>query len=391
MNPVDQLLAKQWHTPVNGVAMKIVLICMFAMWGQAAPPDAPPPGVGPLPPSAPPAQPAKTFPPRIPVKTVVADFLKAVESDTTFDEKTRSFVAESAAQPGATDSPDFITQSLAVLSPAFKSALDLEFDDKALDAAAEFEVLSRESNPFLAVAAANLAATTLIDQEQIERALEILTYVENKHTPIEQYTTAHDRFLFMRGVCQVHALNYEGAIASLEEFAGRYPDAPERLRVGATQILTELSRRSPGRIGDVRDLLGYARRRIHTGETGKPVIDRQKEAVALLDALIEEAEEQEKNQGGGGDGDGSGGGGGGAPQGNQQPGGSGANQSNAPGGEQRDANLRKKIAKPGDAWGRMPPRERDQILQALQKQYPSQYRELLEQYYRQLSKDAGKP
>ena len=367
--------------------MKLVIALLIASWGQAAP-DVP---SLPTTPAANPVLPAKSFPPRIPIKTVVDDFLKAVESDDAFDAKARGFVAESAAQAGATDSPDFINQSLAVLSPAFKAALDLEFDDKALEAANAFQAMSREENPYLAVAAANLAATTLIDQEQIERALDILTSVETKHAPIEKYTTAHDRFLFMRGVCLVHALNYEGAMASLEEFVGRYPEAPERLRVGAVQILTELSRRSPGRIGDVRDLLGYARRRIHTGETGKPVIDRQKEAVALLDSLIEEAEEQEKNQGGGGEGGGEGGGGGGAPQGNQQPGGNGANQSNAPGGADKDAKLRNKMARPGDAWGRMPPREREQILQALQKQYPSQYRELLEQYYRQLSKDASKP
>ncbi len=375
----------------NAMVLKLLVACMVAGWGQNAP-DAPPPQLPnlPGPPTAAPALPAKTFPPRIPIKTVVDDFLKAVADDSAFNAKARAFVADSAAQAGATDSPDFINQSLAVLSPAFKAALDLEFDDKALEAATAFEALSREANPYVAVAAANLAATTLIDQEQIELALEVLTLVEGRHAPVEKYTTAHDRFLFMRGVCLVHALNYEGAVASLEEFVGRYPDAPERLRVGAVQILTELSRRAPGRIGDVRDLLTYARRRIHTGETGKPVIERQKEAVALLDALIEEAEEQEKNQGGGGDGSGGGNGGGGAPQGNQQSGG-GANQSNAPGGADRDANLRKKIAKPGDAWGRMPPRERDQILQALQKQYPSQYRELLEQYYRQLSKDAGKP
>lgn len=375
--------------------MKCLVICMLAGLGQAGPgePDGPAPRLPTLPATVNPvnpAAPAKTYPPRLPAKTVVDDFLKAVASNEAFDAQAKSFVAESAAEPGAVESPDFITQSLAVLSSAFKAALDLEFDDKPIEAAAAFEALSRESNPYIAVAAANLAATTLIDQERIERALDILTRVEEAHSPVEQYTLSHDRFLFMRGVCQVNALDYEGAVASLEEFVSRYPDAPERLRVGAVQILTELSRRSPGRIGDVRDLLGYARRRIGHGETGQPVIERQREAVALLDSLIEEAEEQEKNQGGGGEGSGGGGGGGGAPEGTQEPGG-GANQSNAPGGAQRDANLRKKIAKPGDAWGRMPPRERDQILQALQKQYPSQYRELLEQYYRQLSKDASKP
>jgi len=368
--------------------MQYLVISLVLGLGQAAP-DAPsPPRIAP-PSAANPAVPARSFPPRIPIKSVNEDFLKAVENDASFDAKARAFVAESASEPGAIESPDFVTQSLAVLSPEFKAALDLEFDDKPIEAAAAFRVLSNSANPFVAIAAANLAATTFIDQEQIEQALDILTHMQNKHAPIEKYTPAYDRFLFMRGVCEVNALDYDAAVAALEEFVGRYPDAPERLRVGAVQMLTELSRRAPGRIGDVRDLLGYARRRIGSGETGKPVIDRQKEAVALLDSLIEEAEEQEKNQGGG-EGGGGDGGGGGSPDGNQQPGG-GANQSNAPGGAQRDAVLRKKIAKPGDAWGRMPPKERDQILQALQKQYPSQYRDLLEQYYRQLSKDASKP
>src|SRR6185295_4981343 len=132
--------------------MKIVVACMIAFWGQAAP-DAPPPRIAPLTPSATsaPALPVKSFPPRIPVKMIVDDFLKSVADDAAFDAQAKKFVAESAAQPGATDSPDSITQSLAVLSPAFKSALDLEFDDKSMEAANAFEALSREANPYLAV------------------------------------------------------------------------------------------------------------------------------------------------------------------------------------------------------------------------------------------------
>jgi hypothetical protein len=70
-----------------------------------------------------------------------------------------------------------------------------------------------------------------------------------------------------------------------------------------------------------------------------------------------------------------------------QPG-SGAKQSQLPqGGSAPEGELRKTRARPGDAWGKMPPREREQIIQTLQKHFPSQYRDLLEQYYKQLAKD----
>ena len=38
-------------------------------------------------------------------------------------------------------------------------------------------------------------------------------------------------------------------------------------------------------------------------------------------------------------------------------------------------------------WGRMPPKERERILQSMQEQFPNRYRELLEQYYEHLAKE----
>ena len=43
-------------------------------------------------------------------------------------------------------------------------------------------------------------------------------------------------------------------------------------------------------------------------------------------------------------------------------------------------------ANPGDAWGAMPPAEREQILQALRDNFPRRYRKLVEQYYEELAK-----
>ena len=44
-------------------------------------------------------------------------------------------------------------------------------------------------------------------------------------------------------------------------------------------------------------------------------------------------------------------------------------------------------ATPGEQWGKMRPEDREKILQSLRKNFPSQYRQLVEQYYKQLAKE----
>lgn len=321
-------------------------------------------------------------PPPVAAEEVVRDFLQSVEAHKRYEPKASEFVLKKWPG-GAVDSElgdDVIDLALSVLLPAFEQGLSLLDEDQVAEAADAFEQLSEADDPFLAVAATNHAATAMIEMEQIDRCQVMLDRVARDHKPIEKYTTASDQFRFMLGYCQVHNLAYEQAKGTFKDFLTHYPNAPERLRTAATQILTELARREPGRLGDVRDLLSYARRRIVNGSTDDGVLDRQDQAVALLDDLIQEAEKQEKQ----GQCDK-----GGNPGGSEENPGGGAKRSTAPGGEQRVGELRKIRAKPGEMWGKMPPKQREQILQTLQRRFPSQYRELLEQYYKQLSKDAA--
>ncbi len=326
-------------------------------------------------------------PPPKPTDAVIAAFLKHLETHGGFPAEARAFVRERATGIGTAEQRDFLNLAFSVLDPKFKQALDLSDDDKPADAADAFEKLSQADDPFLAAAAANLAATTMIELDDIERCQAMLDRVRNAYQPIEAYTTSADHFRFMEAYCLVHTLRYDLAVPALEAFLKNHPDAPERLRTAARQILTELSRRIPGRLGDVRDLLSYASRRIGHGVTDHGVRTRQDQAVELLDRLIEEAEEQEKNCGGG---DGEGGNQGGQNPGGEDPSG-GARRSVLPQGEGDVGQLRSTRAKPGEMWGKMPPKQREKILQTLQKQFPSQYRELLEQYYTQLAKDAPAP
>ncbi len=341
----------------------------------------------PVPPDGGGAATAPAVVPQVPASRVVSDFLEHVAADAAYSPSARAFVAKNAGR--ASDDPAaFIHESLAVLSPGFKTALDDYDADRYEPAADGFEALARSDDPFLAVAAAGLGAAALVELDQIERCERMLTSVIKTHQPIDRYTPSPGTVRFMVGYCQVHNLEYDAAQKTLEAFlrAGA-AGAPERFRIAATQMLTELSRRSPGRLGDVYDLMHYVRRKLSHGETNEPVQTRQAEAVGLLDALIEEAEEQEQQ----GDGDGGGGGGGGGSPSGNRGGGSGAKRSALPGGESRTGQLRKRRARPGEAWGRMPPKARDQILQSLQKQFPSRYRDLLEQYYEQLAREIDRP
>lgn len=326
--------------------------------------------------------------PRISTDEVIKGFLADLDSREPFPAKAREFVKNSAAKIDPDRRQSFLNDSLALLSDGFRIGLEAYERDDAKTAADLFEALSIDENPYLAVAAANQAATVLVDLEQLDRCRQLLASVMEAHPDIERYTLDPENFVFMLGYCQLHNLEYEASTGTLGAFLSRYPESPERLRITATQILTELQRRVPGKMGDVRDLMNFARRRIKNGDTGEVVASRQAAAVELLNAMIQEAENQEKNKGGckkcGG---GKCKGGHGNPQGNNNPGG-GAKQSTLPGGDSRMGELRKTQARPGEEWGRMPPREREQILQTLQRQFPSQYRELLEQYYQQLAKDA---
>lgn len=364
-----------------------LILLNVAFTAPALPPDEPLPPVPGYDWNAPRRRAAgKPAPPPVPPEKIVAAFIEHLSLASDYDPEARAFVIKQRSETAPEDLKDFINLSLSILSPEFKRALDLLDHEEADPAADLFEALARSDDPYLSVAAAGLGATALIEQERITRCQALLDRVRAAHAPVEQYTTASDHFRFMLGYCQVHNLEYEQAYATFEDFLKNHPHAPERLRTTATQILTELKRRAPGRLGDVRDLLRYARRRIGLGFTNDDVLDRQDEAVELLDALIEEAEDRENAGGDCEGGNGSGGG----KSGGKNPGG-GANRSTLPSGNGGVGELRRTRARPGEMWGKMPPKEREKVLQTLQKQFPSQYRELLEQYYKQLAKDAPSP
>lgn len=365
--------------------------CIFTLASLGIPTDPPP---------APPAGPKFTLPDPpplaapLPPQDVVRGFVDHVTKSAAFGEEAVAFVNRQYDERVAAAPQDlaaFPDSALAVLSEDFRRALDSATADDPTAAASRFAALAHGDDPYLSVNAAFFAAQALIDLDNVRDAHALLHDVFTRHAPATRYTTHADHLLFLLAYSQVHTLQYDAAAAGFAHFLQHCPDTPERFTVTARQILTELERRQPGRLGDVHDLMDFSRRELRLARTDEEMRARQAEAIRLLDQLIEEAEENEKNGQCNNSGDSKKNQRRSQAQRNRQP------QRNAQQSELREAGGADKEleaarrARPGESWGKMPAREREQILQALQKQFPSQYRDLVEQYYRQLSRESSRP
>ena len=60
---------------------------------------------------------------------------------------------------------------------------------------------------------------------------------------------------FLIGYCELANLQYDKAKAALERFERFHPDAPDKFRLPARQMLAELEIREPGSLGEVSDLM----------------------------------------------------------------------------------------------------------------------------------------
>lgn len=310
-------------------------------------------------------------------------FVAHVNGSPSYDPAAKAAVADGWRQHRGDEEPaEFLIAGLAIISPEFKAALaDLEHEDyaKALPALA---ALTKAEDPYLALNAAVLRGRTLVEQEQMESAEPVLKSLVDRRADLMDKSFAEAEVDFLLAFAQLSTLQYEPARESLELFERLHPDAPDHYRLPARQMLQELRARQPDGLGDVSDLMVYAGRRLGVGEPGKPVQMKQDRAVELLKKLIDEAEEREKQsrqQGGGGKS--------GRPRGYGQPN-SPANRSMLPGGKSEIGPLGSMPpVRPGEEWGKMRPEDRERILQSLRRSFPSRYRQLVEQYYKQLGKE----
>ncbi|MBI5866200.1 MAG: hypothetical protein HZB38_17155 [Planctomycetes bacterium] len=283
------------------------------------------------------------------------------------------------------DPAGFVPDALAVLDPRFRSALEAFDAGRSEDVARILEPLCSSSDPFLAANATYFRARALVDLGKFEEVETELARPTASADGLDAATPFAPHLAFLRGIAQARNLHFSEAGATLSAARGRYADAPEAVLSGMRQLQLELERREAGTLDEVAGVMQYVADRLQAIDAGERVRARQSEVLTLLDKLIEEQEQQEKSSNSGGNCAKKKKGAGKKPGESQKPS-KPRDDSEAPSGSGDVGDLHAAPkTDPGEMWGKLPPTEREKILQSLRDRFPSRYRQLVEQYYRSLA------
>lgn len=274
----------------------------------------------------------------------------------------------------------FVPDALAVLYPTYYEALQAFDAERPADVVRLLKPLLSHEDPFLAANAEYFRVRALVSLGRYEEIETALASIEQRTDHYVAHTPYAPHLWFIKAFCEARNLRFEQATQTLQTLETQFGTVPEAVSVGAAQLLLEIQRREQGTLGEVATVMDYVADRLNTADGTENVQRRQKQIIAMLDRLIEQQEQKEQQCGGGssqrpGKSDK-------PPQAAQNP----KQDSNAPGGSGQIGDLHAAPkADPGEEWGKLPPAERERILQSIRERFPSRYRQLVEQYYRALA------
>jgi len=189
-----------------------------------------------------------------------------------------------------------------------------------------------------------------------------------------------EALLFYRAVAYQRLVRPDEADAALGQLLQRQDDLPLRYQKLADLMQQDLAGLEDDSLDHISRRMEDIRRRLAQGRSGDRVQEIENGVVDSLDKLIKQAEEQMQQQ-------------------SQAGGASGGQQAQQP---MQDSQLAPMKA-PGEVehrdigqgtgWGNLPEKDREKAMQDIGREFPSHYREVIEEYFRRLAAEesAEKP
>lgn len=182
--------------------------------------------------------------------------------------------------------------------------------------------------------------------------------------------------LFYRSAAQYRLRDKTAGLATIDTLLENRETLPRRYATIADLMKSDLDTLEPDSLDEIARLMESVRARLGLGRAGTRVRNEEDEIIKKLEKIIEEKEKQRQQQ-----------------QQQMAQGGAQGNQSQRPAEDSYPAQAQgagdvdpRKIAGNTD-WGNLPPKEREEALQSLGKDFPSHYREVIEEYFRKLARE----
>ena len=179
-------------------------------------------------------------------------------------------------------------------------------------------------------------------------------------------------YVFARATIYHQRAEKESAVELLEWLQKHSESIPERYAVLGDLMYEDLRQLKAGSLDDISRRMKQIHKQLGLGRTGDHVLKTEDEVLRMLDKLIEEESQKQANQSQAT-----------APSGAPaRP----ADASRLMGGKGPGQVTKKKIGKTA-GWGDLPPKEREQAMQELSREFPAHYREVIEAYFRELARE----
>lgn len=176
--------------------------------------------------------------------------------------------------------------------------------------------------------------------------------------------------LFFQGVAHHRLIHKDRGLEALDRLLENKDAIPRRYSVLAQLMRSDLAQIKDGSLDDISRRMNDIRRRLGLGRANKRVMDVEQEVIDMLDKLIKEEEEkQQQAQSSAG----------GAPSGTPMP-------DSRPAEQKGEGKVTKRDLGRSAGWGELPPKQREEAMQEIGRDFPSHYREVIEEYFREIPK-----
>jgi hypothetical protein len=278
------------------------------------------------------------------------------------------------AEGGVTKSSELLNQvaaTIAIVDPEVKKIVDLCRSPRAKFTLPKYPLLTAEETPDFVKHNLRLFYGRWLAQQRMHD--EALAQLEG--ITIEQVVDPAS-LLFYQSVGYHRLLDKEKCLPAVSKLLENKDNIPRRYSALAELMQTDLKPLKEDSLDEIARLMDDVQRRLELGRAGQRVRTQEKQVVDKLDKIIEELEKQAKQGGGGGGGAASGGGKPSSPQ------------NDSMGGDNRGpGNVDNKPIGNKSGWGNLPEKQRREALQQISKEFPSHFREVIEEYFRRLAQD----
>ena len=320
-------------------------------------------------------QPTWSIPAAASVRTDAFKWLDDRKVDPAVRKQAEALWPADAAEPAASVLLDRVVKTIALGDAQAHELIDLCSKPKAVGPLPKFPWLADEKLPAFERNNLRLLYGRWLAQERLyDYSLDQLAGLE----PADVADPA--ALLYYQSVANHWLLHKEPGLKAIGRLLERKKDLPRRYSQTAELMQTDLAALKDESLDHIDRRMRDVGIKLDLAQGGKKVRTEEDGIIASLDKMIEEEEKKEQDAAAAA-----------AAAGGKM--GRGQKQSSAPAPDsgilqgQGPGDVDKKPVGNHANWGDLNPKERQEVLQSIGKEYPSHYRDIIEQYFKRLAAD----